>query len=179
MFEKEKFKSHLFRSGKQTDFVKKKVERFNLGLAIECKYHGEHFRWRLHSDNNVQCKDCALVWQSNQRKRNPLRFLFRDAKAHAKAKNRLFDVVLEDLYEILESQNNQCALTGILFSEDNLPSLDRIDSEIGYIKENLQFVCIKVNIMKSKFTQIEFIELCRIVVAYSEAKQGKKRSKKK
>jgi hypothetical protein len=163
---------------KQCEHIKKKVERFKLGLAVECKNHGEHFKWRLHTENNVQCLHCAAKWQMDQRRRNPLKFIFRDAIRHAKAKNRIFEIVLEDLEDCLRKQNNVCALTGIEFNEINAPSLDRIDSEIGYTKENIQFIGIKINIMKSNLSEKEFIKLCVQVAEYSEAGEKKKRKKK-
>lgn len=43
------------------------------------------------------------------------------------------------------------------------PSLDRIDSSLGYIQGNLQLVTIKVNKMKSNFSDAEFMEICRNV----------------
>jgi len=170
---------HLFRKGNQTDFVKKKVERFKLNLLIKCKKHGEHLKWRLHSDNNVQCLFCASEWQMNQRRRNPLRFIYRDAKKHAHSRNRKFEITLENLSEIINRQKNRCSLTGIEFNYDNPPSLDRKDSEKGYTLDNIQLVHIKINRMKSDMIENEFIELCQKIVAYSEARRGKKKKKAK
>lgn len=172
-------KGHIFRKGNQTEFVKKKVERFRLGLPIECKKHGEHLKWRLHSDNNVQCLFCASMWQMNQRRRNPLRFIYRDAKKHAESYKREFKISLDDLVKISEIQNGKCALTGVLFDNDNPPSLDRIDSDLGYLLGNIQLILIQVNRMKSNFTQKEFIDMCTKIVAYNEARRGKKKGKKK
>lgn len=159
-------KGHKFVKGNQTEFVKKKVERFRLGLLIECKKHGEHSKWRLHSDNNVQCVVCASEWQMNQRRRNPLRFIYRDAKKHAESYNREFQISIDDLVNINEIQKGQCALTGVVFDNDNPPSLDRIDSNLGYILGNIQLILIQVNRMKSNFTQKEFIDMCHKIVAY-------------
>ena len=179
MFEKDKFKNHPFRKGNQTEFVKKKVERFKLGLSIVCKKHGDHLKWRLHSDNNVQCLYCAAEWQMNMRRRDPLKFLLRDAKRHAKAKNREFDLTLQELQEILETQDNKCKFTGLDFNENHPISLDRINSEIGYIKDNIQMIRIRANKMKSNMTDKEFIDYCFLICAYSEAKAKKKKEKVK
>lgn len=172
-------KGHTFRKGNQTEFVKKKVERFRLGLSIECKKHGEHLKWRLHSDNNVQCLLCAAIWQMNQRRRNPLIFLYRDAKKHAEINKRTFNINLDDLIKLNEIQEGKCALTGILFDENNPPSLDRIDSDSGYILGNIQLILIQVNRMKSNFTQQNFIDMCYKISAYSEAKEKSSKSKPK
>lgn len=43
-------------------------------------------------------------------------------------------------------------------------SLDRIDSNIGYIKDNVQWVHKHVNQMKWNFDEDYFIDLCRKIV---------------
>ncbi len=177
-FDKGLHKGHSFRKGQESPVKLKKIERYKKGLEINCKKHGDHLKWRIHSDNNVQCLFCAAEWQMNQRRRNPLRFIYRDAKKHALYHKRSFNIELEYLHHVMEKQNNLCALTGIEFNDINAPSIDRIDSNIGYEKENIQFVQIKINIMKSNLDQKEFIRLCEEVVAYSEAR-GKKGKKKK
>jgi len=45
------------------------------------------------------------------------------------------------------------------------PSLDRIDSSKGYIKGNVQWIHKDVNIMKNKFNQEYFIEMCKLVAS--------------
>ena len=176
-FEKDLHKGHRFRKGNESPIKLKKVELFKLGKPIECKVHGSHLRWRLHTGNNVQCKDCCMIWQMNQRRKNPLKFIYRDAKKHAQSHEREFNISLDDLININEIQKGKCSLTGVLFDNDNPPSLDRIDSGLGYILGNIQLILIQVNRMKSNFNQKEFIEMCRKIVAYSEA--GEKRKKKK
>jgi hypothetical protein len=153
--------------GKETEKKLKKLEKFKLGLPIECKIHGEHTNWRMHSSNNVQCRKCAARWQMEMKKRDPLRFLYRDARRHAKKQSREFKITIEDLKNLMIIQENKCALSGIKFDENNLPSLDRIDSKIGYVKENIQLVLIKINRMKSDFESNEFLEICKDIYRYS------------
>lgn len=79
------------------------------------------------------------------------------------------DVDLEYLLDLLEKQNYQCALTkiklGHRFRKLNSASLDRIDSKIGYIKGNVQFVCKGINLMKSYHTQTETIDFIKMIIA--------------
>ena len=166
-FEKGLHKGHCFRKGNESPIKLKKVERFKLGLPIQCKKHGEHLKWRLHSGNNVQCFFCLAEWQMNQRRRNPLRFIYRDAKRHAVYHKREFSIEINDLVKIMEFQNGKCALSGVMFSNDMPPSLDRIDSNNGYIVGNIQLIQIKINIMKSNLDQEEFINLCRLITKRS------------
>jgi hypothetical protein len=67
----------------------------------------------------------------------------------------------------MEKQDYKCALTGwdIMFPETGHPqeataSIDRIDSSLGYTKDNIQIVHRDVNMMKSKYSQEHFIAVC-------------------
>lgn len=42
-------------------------------------------------------------------------------------------------------------------------SIDRIDSSFGYLKENIQLVDKRVNMMKQSYSQEEFILVCKAV----------------
>ena len=60
-------------------------------------------------------------------------------------------------------QDFKCALTGReidAMEVCNNASLDRIDSTIGYIEGNLQWVTSEVNMMKQHYTQEDFISVC-------------------
>ncbi len=149
----------------------KRIELFKQNKPINCKKHGEHLDWRLHSKNNVQCKLCSKEQQKNRREKNPLRFLFEDAKKHSKLKNREFSITIDDIKNTLIKQKNCCALSGVEFNKENKPSLDRIDSSKGYTVNNIQLLLIDINVMKNKFIQENFIKLCNLI---SENQKGKK-----
>ncbi len=76
------------------------------------------------------------------------------------------DITLSDLYDKLEAQNFKCALTGEQLNVLDITrfksnaSVDRIDNNLGYTKENIQWVLKDVNLMKNKFNQKYFIEIC-------------------
>ena len=60
----------------------------------------------------------------------------------------------------------KCALSGVDISIDygGNASLDRIDSSLGYITGNVQWVDGKVNLAKRAMSDEEFIEMCKRVV---------------
>jgi hypothetical protein len=151
----------------------KKLEKFKSGLPILCKRHGEHTRWRMHSDNNVQCLQCASHYQRERKKKNPFKTLWRDAKSHAKKNGHSFEITPEYIKQIYEMQMNRCNLSGIEFNEKNLPSLDRINSSVGYIKNNLQLLTIKINRMKSNLDEKEFIDICKKIAFHKETHMEK------
>lgn len=163
--------------GKECPVKLKKIEKFKKNIPILCKVHGEHLEWRLHTGNNVQCKRCAAMWQRVAKKKSPLKIILKDARQHSKKRKIDFDIVLKDLEKIYESQKGACNLTGIKFSDQMPPSLDKIDPQKGYLVDNVQLVLIKVNIMKSNLKQDEFINLCKNVYLKTKNK-GRKASKK-
>lgn len=71
---------------------------------------------------------------------------------------------------LLERQQHKCALTGQdislpKFTQELLggvgtASLDRIDSDLGYVVGNLQWTARKINILKLDWSQEEFISMC-------------------
>lgn len=74
------------------------------------------------------------------------------------------------LQELLEKQNNLCALSKIKLDLNckKQASIDRINPTLGYIKGNVQWVCNIINTMKFRHTQEEFINWCRKVVDYNK-----------
>lgn len=73
----------------------------------------------------------------------------------------------ENMHYLNSIAHNVCAISGLPiryknYIRDNTAtaSLDRIDSNKGYIKGNVQWVHKKINQMKWLFSKNEFIELC-------------------
>ena len=94
-------------------------------------------------------------------------------------RNLKFDIRKEQAWEIFLNQGGRCAISGcyIDFSKstytfqkfnDGTASLDRIDSAIGYIEGNIQWLHKKVNNMKSNHSQKYFIELCSKVAEFNQ-----------
>lgn len=85
-----------------------------------------------------------------------------------------FDVTPEYLESIFDGH---CYLSGLpieigthsqrnkknMINNNGTASLDRIDSNIGYVEGNLAWCLKSVNLMKQKTGQKEFIEMCRII----------------
>lgn len=89
------------------------------------------------------------------------RYMLRSAKSRYKD----FDLTLQDLKDIWESQNGMCPYTGFAlelrtykkktFNRLKQASLDRIDSSKGYIKDNVEIVALPINYLKSSFSKEE------------------------
>lgn len=87
-----------------------------------------------------------------------------------------FDLALEDLDLQYEKQDGKCFYTGIKLTLPQNPqqfrfdtqsynvSIDRIDSNKGYTKDNVQLVLKCVNFMKQSMSHEDFLEMCKLIV---------------
>ena len=97
----------------------------------------------------------------------------------AKKRGLEFFISIEYAWELFLKQDRKCALTGedLFLARDytksnrrQTASLDRINSNLGYIEENIQWVHKDVNGLKSDLEQDYFIELCEKVANHYENK---------
>lgn len=102
-------------------------------------------------------------------------------KISAKHRNIKFDLDIKDAWGKFLNQNRKCALSGrlLLFNKQYLnqrskvpewqnASLDRIDSDKGYVLDNIQWVDVSINYMKSDMKEKDFIKFCIDVANYSK-----------
>lgn len=81
-------------------------------------------------------------------------------------------LTLFDIKDVWIKQNGLCDYSGIELILPNknsdmknilCPSVDRIDSNLGYSKDNVHLVMKSLNRMKFALTEQRFLELCRLV----------------
>ena len=96
---------------------------------------------------------------------------FNKFKICAETRRKVFNISLDDVADLYEKQEGKCALTGwdISFPEIGHPSffhcsIDRIDNTRGYEPGNIQLIDGRVNMMKGKYGQEFFLEVCKAVV---------------
>lgn len=96
--------------------------------------------------------------------------IFTTSKSSAKIRGLEHNIVKQDLFDLLLKQNGKCAMTNCDLSyirfDKNLISLDRVNNDIGYVKNNIQFVTHQVNMCKKDLHINEFIALCKKVSEY-------------
>lgn len=90
-------------------------------------------------------------------------------------KSKELSITIEEAWNLFLKQNRNCAFTGLtLFfpskwkDKSYTASLDRIDSNKGYILGNVQWVHKHINIMKNKFPSDYFIEMCKLIAKNNE-----------
>lgn len=91
----------------------------------------------------------------------------------AKRRNIKFDITIRQLWNLYLKQNRKCALSGreIHFGDrrkEGTASLDRIDSNKGYRRDNIQWVHKDVNFMKKDFEEEYFIETCKQIANFKK-----------
>lgn len=84
-----------------------------------------------------------------------------------------FTLTAKFLWELWEAQRGICALTGVKISLETTASLDRIDSDIGYVESNVQWVHKRVNLMKCDDSEEEFANWCRLIANRYDSKNSK------
>jgi hypothetical protein len=84
-------------------------------------------------------------------------------------RKRFGDITIEQVYNMWIKQNKKCALSNVEIDFINRKglgtsaSIDRIDSKKEYTIENVQLVHKDLNLMKNRFDQNYFINMCKLV----------------
>lgn len=103
--------------------------------------------------------------------------LIKNIKNSAKLRSLEFSIDAKFLDELFRKQNGKCALSGISLimpdpdqKNEWTASVDRINSDLGYIKNNVQWVHKKINMMKQDLPEGEFVRFCKLIIEYQEMK---------
>lgn len=139
----------------------------------ECGRTAKIIQDHLLSGRSSKCRNCKAEDRKLNGKISSV--LFAHIKHSARKREIDFDhsISKEYLQSLYEKQNKKCAITGldIVFANSikehkngkTTASLDRIDSNLGYKKNNIQWVHKDINKMKSDLCLDRFIELCKAV----------------
>ena len=132
----------------------------------------------LRNGTSTKCKKCGnktFITEDGKISVNGLiANFFNHIKAQLSTRKKVsqldFNITPEYLEKLYEDQNHKCALSGISLELDITKtalkqnwSLDRIDSNKGYIIGNVQWVDKRINMMKQSLNQDEFLYLCKEV----------------
>lgn len=96
-------------------------------------------------------------------------------KSCARTRDIKFDITIEYAWELFQQQNAKCAISGLdivlcdrRHGYEITASLDRIDSQQGYIKGNVQWVHKHVNKIKQDFNEEYFEFLCTKIYEHNQ-----------
>ena len=112
---------------------------------------------------STKCKKCEYQIGTESRKayvcNNWAKLLFLGAKRHCKFE---FDIDEQFVLELYEKQNGKCFWFNVDLKPSNIakypwqPSLDRLDREKGYTKDNVVLACYSANIGRNTSDEATF-----------------------
>lgn len=126
----------------------------------------------------AQCYPCNRSLQRERQGRSPAswsQYIVGQARSNAKKMEREFDITGGQVEKLYWDQQGICALSGLpmqhhpAFSDMNA-SIDRIDGEAGYVIDNIQLVCWRINEMKNDLTYPQLLWWARALVANDRKK---------
>ena len=143
-------------------------------LDLVCDVCGATFQRRLKHHNqkmkrgyrgSVCSRKCSGTFQTRLKMDglSPFRYIMNSIRSSSRRRGLLISVTPEILRELWHQQAGKCAYSGLamelLSSGATRPettvltaSVDRIDSNFGYVVGNVHFVCLFVNLGKSDFS---------------------------
>jgi len=150
-------------------YGEKRKSFLSSGVAI-CNNHGLHDKWYYNkSHNQLSCKLCLKDRQKKYKSKEDhvfARFIIysksRCKKWAASGREVEHNISLDYIIKLYIKQKGTCAISGLDLDEDVM-SLDRIDSALGYVEGNVQWVHFDINRMKSDFSEQYFKHLCQAV----------------
>lgn len=103
-------------------------------------------------------------------------------KYAAKSRNLILDLDIKKLWKLYLNQNKKCVYSDLNINFNTLKSgdgnnqtasLDRINSNIGYIESNVQWVHKDVNIMKNSLSEQNFLYWVNLIINSVKTKKRK------
>ena len=139
-----------------THLVRKLIMSCGCGMTSRGPLHPQ---WRGHGEIS------GGVWNHLTRNARGTRGL--------KRRELEFNITIEYVWGLFLTQNRKCILSGrdLYFPQKckskGTASLDRIDSSLGYVPGNVQWVHKDINMLKCTFDQDYFIQMCKEVAEHS------------
>ena len=126
------------------------------------------------SINDWQCRKCVSNNKkfSNNRPIGDRKRLYNKFKKSAKNRGIMWDLTETQMFD---NYKNRCALTGWpidISYKVNTASLDRVDSNLGYVDGNVHWVHCMVNMCKNKYGVSQFIDMCCAIAQNHRTEAG-------
>lgn len=135
----------------------------------ECGFEQDITCSRLNSSEIGGCRKCRAKTQ----RRKAYKRIWNTIKKNAMVRDLEFSIDPDYAFGLLANQGNHCKISGMPIwiadankdraRDQTTASLDRIDSSLGYIVGNVQWLHKDVNKMKWDLSQDRFLEICRMI----------------
>tara|TARA_B110000037_G_C16821866_1_gene384031 strand:+ start:44 stop:619 length:576 start_codon:yes stop_codon:yes gene_type:complete len=166
--EQKRYQISLYKSGKREYSKSKKRPNREYNTCPECfrilhftQYRKYNTGWE---DKNLdrrlyKCKKCEEKWQKDKRDKKPWWRLNIMAKGRAKKKNLEYNID-EEYIKSIWPKDNKCPILGTEFksglkNKHQLPTLDKIKPQKGYVKGNVAVISFRANQIKSDVNDFE------------------------
>lgn len=149
-----------------------KEPRRSRAVTCRCKC-GKEFEVRILSLTSGKSKGCKCLAGEYKKAAAKLSGIGNLSKTQfyyyqhcANRRDISWEIDMQYLWDLLESQGHKCKLSAIPLRLDlqvgphNTASVDRIDSKLPYVKGNIQWVHKDINKIKSDLDNDYFISLC-------------------
>ena len=106
-----------------------------------------------------------------------MKYFHSAARKGARVRNIEFTITQQDVIDLWYKQNGCCALSGVPMTlthgkvdkpNPTKVSIDRINNDLGYHKENIQLITWQVNCSKGAYEIEQLFEMCQHVVKYQK-----------
>ena len=96
----------------------------------------------------------------------------REHLRRVKKRDKVYDITLDDLLTQWNEQDGICPYTGLTLIQPKdskgialmyKASLDRVDSKLGYVRGNIQFISASANLGKNNMSHEEMVEFCKLI----------------
>ena len=129
--------------------------------------------YKTSEEERIRCRESMSRYLGTYKGR--LSNICKNIKERSELKGLEFDLDRPFLYALYENQSGRCAISGIEFdlvnNKGRVPfsiSVDRIDSNKGYIKSNVRLVCSMANFAKNIWTDHDLHLFCKKVVEHGD-----------
>ena len=144
---------------------------------VECSC-GNYQRWiqsneLVNPDKCFKCRKCSAkttqrkITKKNGRIGELKKTQYTRLQKSAEIRSIEWNITLEELWDLFISQKQICAITGDFIPDIKKASLDRINSSLGYISNNIQWVTIQANLSKHTMTMNELYQFCNKVLNHA------------
>ena len=149
------------------------LDKKHKGYKVRCKNCGKEFikdRTRI-GKTGCQCVKAQRPAKNYNGHKDLSYSYFKSIKSGAGIRNLVFEITMQDIWDLFIKQDRKCKLSGLILVIDRnyrrnnktTASLDRIDSNKGYTLDNIQWIHKDLNKMKMNYSNEYFIEMCRLI----------------
>ena len=157
------------------------VKKGRLWVKCLCKSCGKEFEAQFHNIYKGNYKSCGCLQHASGNK-NPKwkgegeisKSYFESLKRGASSRNLSFKITIQDIWDLFLKQNRKCIFSGVdlIFPVNRKDvkanaSLDRINSNIGYELNNIQWVDKEINYMKQSMNSQQFLDKIQKIYKYN------------